>query len=320
MVKWIDEKVLQYYFKENASKYSIKFGEEEKPIERCQFNIPFDAFPDLISVANGKEVPIEVEWLTSKYDHNKRTPEKHQDFLSKEGVIVVYEKDAEIAGAQQIVIDHKDFKNWFKKNAAQIFDDSVKAFEEEVQASRQYKKIWLIYIGRDVEKNLQVGRENGIWGFTDKRFQMRSPPIIKQIKKNDVVLFLGPTKDIQTGNYHSGRDYAPDKYYKEVKKNSNLIINRIVALKISQDYWNEILSAEKEKRHYKPVWPDETEENRKYPHRFLFNKTPIVEFSDVQMNKITKSTIETLRKLMIGDSPQDLDSSDFVELISNVSV
>jgi len=181
MVKWIDEKVLQYYFKENFKRYPFKFSDKEITLESCNYNMPFDAFPDIIGKLNGKEIQIEVEWLSSKYDHDKRTPEKHRDFLNKDGIVVVFDKDAEISGnPQQIVIDPDHFKTWFTKNAAEIFDFSVKAFKEESIPSRKYKKIWLIYIGRDVEKNLQIGIEKGVWGFTEKRFKMKNPSIIKQ--------------------------------------------------------------------------------------------------------------------------------------------
>lgn len=320
MVKWIDEKVLQYYFKDNFKKYPFKFGDKENPIDGCDFNHPFDKFPDIVGELNGKEVLIEVEWLSSKYDHDKRTPDEHRDFLNKGGKVVVFEKDAEISGnPQQVIIQHDDFKKWFVKNSNKIFDESVKAFKEESLPSRQYKKIWLIYIGRDVEKNLQIGKENNVWGFTEKRFKMRNPPIIKQIKKNDIVVFLGPTIEKKSGKYHSGRDFPREKYYGEVKK-SNFLITNFEVFKITQDYWNEEILSQDESRDYNPIWVDETKENKKYPHRFHFTNSPIVKFSNVDMKKISKSTIETLRKLMIGDSPQELDSVDFIELISNVTV
>ena len=69
MVKWVDEKVLQLYFKENCDHYSLFLDGEEKDITQARFNEPFDRFPDIYCVIDGEEYPAEVEWLFSRYDH-----------------------------------------------------------------------------------------------------------------------------------------------------------------------------------------------------------------------------------------------------------
>ena len=63
MVKWIDEKVLQLYFKENCAnpEYALEQGGSRFQISSCDFNQPFDKFPDLTAVISGQSVPIEVE-------------------------------------------------------------------------------------------------------------------------------------------------------------------------------------------------------------------------------------------------------------------
>ena len=67
MVKWIDEKVLQKYFIERYSKYTYK-GQK---IISARFNTPFDSYPDISCVLdNHKEVPAEVEWKTSDFNHD----------------------------------------------------------------------------------------------------------------------------------------------------------------------------------------------------------------------------------------------------------
>lgn len=83
MVKWIDEKVLQLFFKENCHKYKIRIKGEEKQISKCEFNEPFDAFPDLKCVIDGKEYPIEVEWLSSHYNHFNHPVESAKRELEK---------------------------------------------------------------------------------------------------------------------------------------------------------------------------------------------------------------------------------------------
>ena len=42
MVKWIDEKVLQYYFKERFDKYPVTIDGERKTLTSCEFNDNFD--------------------------------------------------------------------------------------------------------------------------------------------------------------------------------------------------------------------------------------------------------------------------------------
>lgn len=317
-MKWIDEKVLQYYFKENCSSYKLKVGDAEKTIESCRFNIPFDDYPDLFCSIDGKTYPIEVEWSSTDYDHDKRTPEKHKEFVTNEGFLVVYTKTAEIQGLRQIEVNPGDFRKWFRNNAGRIFDESVKSFRDELIPNRSYPKIFVIYLGREAERNFVVAQTRGVWGFTTPRFR-QSSSIILHIKKNDIVLFIGPTIDIQSKEYHSSRDFRPTEYFNKVKGNPNLIITNVKAFRIVKGYWDEVIMAGKENRPYHIVWPDETEENRKYPHRFEFENEPIINFKNIRMNRIAKSTIESLRKIMLS-SPDEVDAIDFVELVRNVRV
>jgi len=67
LVKWIDEKVLQTYFKEIFKLYDYK----GKNIISVRFNTPFDSYPDIYCVLEDyKEIPAEVEWKTSDFNHN----------------------------------------------------------------------------------------------------------------------------------------------------------------------------------------------------------------------------------------------------------
>lgn len=102
MVKWIDEKVLQRYFRDNYSKYSRYVEGEEHEIEACEFNQPFDRFPDLFCVIDGNEYPAEVEWLLSHYDHFDH--EDHDRFEEQGGFLIVFRKDKEVGNFTQVEI------------------------------------------------------------------------------------------------------------------------------------------------------------------------------------------------------------------------
>ena len=93
-------------------------------------------------------------------------------------------------------------------------------------------------------------------------------------------------------------------------------IDNVIAFKVRKGYWDENKEYRERNREYKVVWPDENLENKKYPHRFLFYKQPILSFNDVQFNRIAKHTINSLRKIMIA-SPNEISYPHFVEIISN---
>lgn len=160
MVKWIDEKVLQLYFKENCKKYRIRIKGENKEISKCEFNEPFDTFPDLKCIIDGKEYPVEVEWLSSHYNHFDNP--SHQKYVDQGLFLVVFDKDIEVGNFKQILVDKKDFRSWFKRNSGVIFDDSVKTFGKEVLKKRKYPKIWVVYLGKNMAKNFEVGKLKGI--------------------------------------------------------------------------------------------------------------------------------------------------------------
>src|SRR5436309_2675615 len=120
MVKWLPEIVLQRYFVERHSKYSVR-GHN---IVSSRFNQPLDRYPDVsITLDDKVKVPVEIEWKTSDFDHDI-------DVLRKAGgCIAVYQKDQAFE-LDQLEIDKEDFKNWYISNAASIFADSVKELQE----------------------------------------------------------------------------------------------------------------------------------------------------------------------------------------------
>lgn len=71
-MKWIDEKVLQKYFKESFKQFNDWFlTEYNQKVTSVSYNPQFDKYPDVYAILeDGRIIPIEVEWTTKKFDHD----------------------------------------------------------------------------------------------------------------------------------------------------------------------------------------------------------------------------------------------------------
>jgi hypothetical protein len=71
-MEWIPEKVLQRYVVENFQKFQDEFQNRfNSKINYARHNKPIDKYPDIYFVLEDKqEIPIEVEWKTSNFDHD----------------------------------------------------------------------------------------------------------------------------------------------------------------------------------------------------------------------------------------------------------
>ena len=110
-MKWIDEKVLQKYFKESFKFYNSWFvktyGENATSVK---YNVPFDRYPDVfVTLESGKELPVEVEWTTKKFDHDPTVIE------DGDGLIVVLQNNDPFFGLRQLELNKEHFKSWYVK-------------------------------------------------------------------------------------------------------------------------------------------------------------------------------------------------------------
>lgn len=305
MVKWVDEKILQLYFKENCDYYSLFLDGEDKKISQARFNGPFDRFPDIYCVIDDEEYPVEVEWLSSNYDHFDHSD--HSKFEEQGGFLVVFRKDGNVGNFQQIEVDKEHFMDWFDREAERLVEESVEEYEREAIKERQYPKVWAIYVPKNSRENFEVGSNKGIRGFEHRRFR-RSGDVIRQIQEKDIVLFHRPVEGGQQG-YTPRMDY--DDYYERAEENTSLRFHQVSAFKVTEDY-----SDERGEPNYDVVWPDETIEDETYPHRFSFDETPILSFTDVPLHTISKPALRPLRYTM-NHSLQELEYQHFLEVISN---
>lgn len=185
MPKWVDEKVLQRYWKDRCRIYDV----DGKKIKSARFNKPFDRYPDVFNeFEDGNEVPAEVEWKTSDFNHDIDVLRENNGFL------IVYHKDQNFS-LPQVIIEHEDFKKWFRKKSTIILTESLREYSKE-KAKREFPKIWLRYNDIKNNENMEISLKIGYDGFPEKT---KTLPRVKDVKKNDLVLFVGPYKSSKPG-------------------------------------------------------------------------------------------------------------------------
>ena len=323
MGKLIDEKVLQAYFKERFSEYTVEINGKEEQITGVT-NGP--DFPDLYCTINGKTVHCEVEWLSSNFvKHNHHTHKNFPDFKKHDGFLLVFDKDEHVSDIQQKIVNEKDFKKWFKKNAGKIFDESVEEFKTGSEKRRKTAKVWIVYISRDMKKNFQTGKRTSTWGW---RHDVPDTVIstLEKIKKDDLLVFFGPT--INTGKNAKDSNGKPNsgksifarmkgtytELYKSHINKENYKIEQISVYRVKKGYWNESNVSKEEKREYEIIWDDETIDLQQYPHR-----VGLLEFAftldNVPLKKLNDATNEFLRTRMQGVAVGEISYQNFIELI-----
>ncbi len=201
MPRWVHEGVLQKYFVERHAKYSYQGSK----IIAARFNQPFDRYPDVFCVLeDGREVPAEVEWKTSSFDHDI-------DVLRRAGgFIVVYLKDQNFK-LDQIEIDRDDFRSWYVSHAGSIFDESIRDLESEIK-ERKFPELWFYYLDvksrrHFLDSSLSYSKKEGLWGVPGIVKEFRQLNRFRQIRKGDLVLFLSGWKTKGQGGRVPSRDF-----------------------------------------------------------------------------------------------------------------
>lgn len=310
MRKWIEEKVLQRYFVENANRYNLVIEGAQKSIDQAKFNSSFDRFPDLRCYIDGEEYPAEVEWTSGDFDHYDH--DDYDSYLDQGLFVIVLKKDRTLRNdLQQVEVDTTHFKQWFDNQASAIIIETLEQIEERAVADRKFSKIWAIYLpvrGRAVQ-NYEIGVDQGVWGFTDSRFDS-SADRIRDIQRRDLILFYGPFSG-DTRKHSTRMEF--DDYYDVVTDHHSIECMYIRAHQVMEGYWEE-----REKPEYNPIWPDENKMNEKYPHRFSFSGRPIVDESNVPLHTLPKSTLEPLHH-GADHGIQDLAHHHFPDIIGSVT-
>lgn len=282
MPKWVDEKVLQRYWKDRCNIYEI----DGKKIKSAKYNIPFDKYPDVINrLEDDSEVPAEVEWRTSDFNHEP-------DILKREnGFIIVYTKDQN-SDLPQVELDKKDFAKWFKRRSSTLLRESLREFRKE-EEKRKFPRIWLRYNDLKNEENMALSLKLGYDGFPEKTKVL---PRLRDVKSRDLVLFVGPYKSAAKGR---GGRVSLDKFVGTMR--------RILLMKVTRGY------------HYDPKplgWKSKTGEL--FPHRFCITKS-LLESRDLKLEALSEATRSALHHL-VATGFWEADPTHFVEILSRVPV
>ena len=140
-MKWIDEKVLQKYFKESFKQYNDWFlTEYNQKVTSVSYNPQFDKYPDVYAtLEDGRIIPIEVEWTTKKFDHDPTILEQ------QDGAIAVLQNNDPLFSIRQLELDEKKFKKWYISNSERIFEESIKEIVVDPAKIKRPPKLWVYY-------------------------------------------------------------------------------------------------------------------------------------------------------------------------------
>lgn len=283
MAKWIDEKVLQKYWVENSSKYLIRGSK----IIRARFNPVFDQYPDVFCLTeDNNELPAEVEWKTSDFNHDIALLKNGKGFL------IVFDQDQNFE-LEQIIVDRQDFEDWFNKNSNRILSESLKEIVSEI-TERKFPKLWFYYLNKSGNRHFYQEIQKQTWGVPKNFRQLNR---FRDIKEGDLIAFIGPWLPPRKGGRTATGGRVPFKKFKGD-------LERIILFRLSGDYYYD----ENE------IWEHGTSE--KWPHRFKFIKKPILELKDIKLNKLSYSTRVNLHKLIYSIF-WDGNASVLVDLMSH---
>jgi hypothetical protein len=183
--KWLEEKILHFYWERNCKKYILPNGTK---ILRSERNPVLDAYPDILrnELESGEIVPCEIEWATSNFfDH------KHDINVLQEsnGFLVTFIQNTAFP-VPQIKIDENDFIEWFNKDAKIIAKDTLDTIRKRTK-KRTECFVWLIYLGGRNLKDSEIAFNNGVWGFPkSNKGNRRGFNRISEIKADDIIIFV----------------------------------------------------------------------------------------------------------------------------------
>lgn len=274
-MKWIDEKVFQKYFKEQFKKYNPLIEKVcGKKLISVSFNKPFDKYPDIWGVLeDGQRVPIEVEWTTKDFNHDPTIIQQNNGF------IVVLQNNIPTFGLKQVELDKNHFKLWYNKNSDKIFEESISKVIVPKEKIKRPPKLWFYYSSSSSHKNRQKTLESGTMGVT---FKFRQILRYKDVRVGDLFCIIGPYKNMTNGRLS----------FEEFKKEKKIICSDLLVFKVKRGYYYD----------ESIIWDHQVsyldfDRIRNYPHRFDFNKKPIVNLSNIKVRPLTETSKRDLHKL-----------------------
>lgn len=289
----IHEIILQTYVKDNFREFDDEFFQLfQSNIDSVRFNSPKDKFPDLFfTLKNGKEIPVEVEWKTSNFDHESNPI--FPWFKENHGMVMVGVKESDVnLGLKEIKVDLDKFEKWYIQNAPKLVSEELKELESVEKATkRRQPKVWFTLLTKKggALAHFEPALEYQTWGIQEKyNVGIGKGTRLQEIQANDLIVFLAGLH----GNYKNkhGKNVAGRYNMKEwSKKSFNGKFDYALVFKISSDYYYS-KTPKIWKTSQNGKWKDEV-----FPHRFKFNKNPVMILKDLRVKNLSTSTKSELQ-------------------------
>jgi len=285
------ERVLQNYIIHNFSKLKIR-PHGKKIIHVDDHD---DIYPDLFFVLDDNaKIPVEVEWKTSKFDHDISVLQDNN------GIIIVLNDDVNIGTVPVYELDSTDFEKWFVQNASDLILDTTTPFKKSEKERRPYSKLWFSYLSLKAGgvSDFDVALEYQTWGIPST-YKPTTENQISDIQKGDLIAFIGP------GKHFPGR--VNIKTWQ--MGNFNGKFEKIQVFRITSDYYQDSKNI---------IWKKNSGKHKDevYPHRFKFDRNPILTMKDIKIKKLTKTTKLELHT-MVYSNLRPADPSSLVDIMSN---
>ena len=296
-MEWIPETVLQRYVKDNKDKFSQYF---EGKITHVEWRN--DRYPDLVFVIdNNIRIPVEVEWKTSNFLAHKHDPEVltlGKGYDSK-GLLFVgkIEPNYDVGNIEQVEISLKDFEKWFERVSGTLVKETTKELHK-IDETRKLPKLWFTYLSfkGDGVLHFETALKNQIWGI-QKNYKPTTNNQIKGIQKGDLVAFIGP------GKKFPGRVPLSDW----VKKSFKGYFEKIQVFKVTSSYFED----------NSKVWKTRGKWiNELFPHRFNFDRNPLIVMKNIQINKLGLTTKKELHNTVYSNIRM-CDPHSLVDILHN---
>jgi len=273
----IKERALQLYVKENPSKFQREVGQK---IIRVDDNN--DRFPDLhFTLADGRRIPIEVEWRTSNF---KRHGHSLNVIIDEEGFVLVCEDDEPLGyDTKPIKIDVNDFENWFEKNSLRLIRDTTAPYKNTKSKIKESKLLFTyLSLKAGGVSDFELALKHHTWGV-QKNYAPSVINLITEVHPGDLVAFVGPGKsfpgrvDLKTWN----------------KKSFKGRFEQMSVYRITSDY---IFDTEKIIWKGKGKWKSEV-----FPHRFEFDPKPVITAKNIMINRLSPISKKELHGMVYGN-------------------
>jgi len=276
-MEWIPERVLQKYVQKNKEKFAKHF---DGTITSVIWNN--DRYPDLTFVIDGNiEIPVEVEWKTSNFIQHKHPPEV---LLEGDGLLIVgkIEPECDVGKIKQVELSLEDFEKWFKRNSGWLVKETTKGLHE-IDKKRTIPKLWFTYLSfkGDAVTHFETALKHQVWGIQEN-YNPTADSQIKGIKKGDLIAFIGP------GKKFPGR--VPISEW--TKKSFKGIFEKIRVYKITGGYYKE----------YTKIWDVKGKwKNELFPHRFKFDRNPIILVKNCKISNLGLTSKKELHKTVYSN-------------------